>query len=105
MQKWTRLSTLLIKNGGTLHMPGRFLIEVRVVPRSEEKDDLDKNSCAEFEHDSNIISLRTSRKLTQRRADLDHELQHACVDWIDHIVRKVRIRCGKKLSKRLGVRS
>jgi len=90
--KWTKLSTLLIKQGGTFNMPGHFQIKVVLVPKAEEKAELDTNSCAEFEHDSNIISLRTSRNLKQRRADLDHELQHACVDWIEHTMHKVRIR-------------
>ena len=91
-KKWTKLSTMLIQRGGVFNMPGRHQIVVRIVPKSEERTDLDTNSCAEFEHDSNIISLRTSRNLKQRRADLDHELQHACVDWINHVMNKVRVR-------------
>ena len=91
-QRWTKLSTLLVSQGGTFTMPGKFKVPIKLVTKGAEHDDMDTHAYAEFEHDTNIITLRTSRKRRQRRSDLEHELQHMAVDWINHVMHKVRIK-------------
>ena len=98
---WTKLSTLMVTQGETrFTMPGKFKVIIRVANKGDEKEDISPDALAEYEHDTNIIVLRSSRTQRQRREDLAHELQHLCVEWLDHIIRKVKITCGKRSSKR-----
>ena len=75
-------------------MPGRFKVIIRVANKGDEKQDISPSALAEYEHDTNIIVLRSSRTQRQRREDLAHELQHLAVEWIDHMMRKVKIKLG-----------
>ena len=91
-QRWTKLSTLLVSQGGTFSMPGKFKVPIKLVTKDAERDEISPEAYSEFEHDTNIITIRTSRKRRQRRTDLEHELQHMVVDWINHVMNKVRIK-------------
>ena len=94
---WTKLSTLMVIQAETrFTMPGKFRVIIRVANKGDEKQDISPDALAEYEHDTNVIVLRSSRTQRQRREDLQHELQHLVVEWMDHIMRKVRVRCFKR---------
>lgn len=83
-----RLSTKLNKVGGVFTMPGGFRVKVQVVPKEDEKEEIGDETLACYYHADHLIQLRSSRSVAQRRTDLEHELQHACVDWVDFFIRK-----------------
>lgn len=85
-----RRITKLVRQGGHIHMPGGFCIKIRVLDKWEADEEIGTENLAEFVHANQIINLRESRPVKQRRTDLEHELQHACVDWIDHFMRRAK---------------
>lgn len=85
-----RTSTLLNKQGGTFTMPGGFKVRVEILDRDEANDEMGKQVLAQYYHEDHLIQLRRNRTAKQRRTDLEHELQHCCVDWVDYFIRKAR---------------
>jgi Zn-dependent peptidase ImmA (M78 family) len=71
-------------------MPGGFKVKVQVVSKEDESDEIGEQTLACYYHEDHLIQLRSSRSLKQRKTDLEHELQHCCVDWVDHFIRKSR---------------
>ncbi len=86
-----RQSTLLNKYGGTLTLPGGFRIRVEILDTDEEDSILGRECLAHYIHADHLIQLRRSRTIKQRRTDLEHELQHASVDWLDYFMRKAKV--------------
>ena len=82
---------MLIREGGAFRMPGGFQVHVELLDRQDAKDQMGGKILAQYSQDDHIISLKRARSTKQRRADLAHELQHCCVDWIDHFLRKARL--------------
>jgi len=91
MAKGVRRSVLLTKDGGVINMPGRFKVRVEILGKEDARDQMGSKVLAQYYQDDHLILLKRSRKSKQRRTDLEHELQHMCVDWIDHFMRKVRV--------------
>ena len=91
-----RQSTILTENGGSFTMPGNFKVIVQVLNKQEAKDDMDVYSLAQYWQEEHVICLRKSRSSKKRKADLEHELQHMVVDWVDHYMRKAKCRISKK---------
>lgn len=91
MAKGMRRSTSLNNYGGVFSMPGRFKVRVNILNKSDARDQMGSKVLAQYYQDDHIILLKRSRSAKQRRTDLEHELQHMCVDWIDHFVRKARV--------------
>lgn len=81
-------STILINDGGSFTLPGNFRVSVHILGKNDAKDDMDSQSLAMYYQDEHSILLRRSRSKKNRKADLEHELQHCCVDWVDHFIRK-----------------
>mgnify|MGYP001615987598 CR=1 FL=1 len=88
--KKTRTSTLLNKQGGTFTMPGRFKVRVEILDNKSANKEMGRETLAQYYHENHLIQLRRSRTLKQRKSDLEHELQHCCVDWVDYFIRKAR---------------
>jgi len=86
-----RRSTLLKNVGGTFTMPGRFKVHVEILGKDDAREQMGGQVLAQYWQGDHIISLKRSRTDKQRRTDLEHELQHCCVDWIDHFMRKARV--------------
>ncbi len=89
--KRTKQSTILNKYGGRFTMPGGFHVRVKILDKHDERDGIPGTTLAQYWRDEHLIELRGSRSLKQRRTDLEHELQHCCVDWVDHYMRKSRV--------------
>lgn len=85
---YERLITKLNKTGGTFSMPGGFKVKVEIVAKDEETEEIGAASLACYYHEDHLIQLRSSRSLRLRKTDLEHELQHMVVDWVDHFIRK-----------------
>ena len=83
-----RLITKLNKKGGTFTLPGGFKVRIEIVPKDDEAEEIGEQTLACYYHEDHLIQLRSSRSLKQRKTDLEHELQHCCVDWVDHFIRK-----------------
>ena len=88
--KRQKQSTLLAKYGGSFTMPGRFKVTVHVLDKTESRDEMDTQALAMYYQDEHAIMLRKDRSQKHRKADLEHELQHMAIDWIDHFIRKAR---------------
>lgn len=88
--------TVLKNYGGTFTMPGEFKVSVYVTNTSEAKDQMGSKILAQYYQDEHLILLKRSRSDKQRKSDLEHELHHMCIDWIDHFVRKATINRKKK---------
>lgn len=69
-------------------MPGGFKVKVQIVAKEAEAEEIGEQTLACYYHEDHLIQLRSSRPLHLRRTDLEHELQHACVDWVDFFIRK-----------------
>lgn len=83
-------STHLAKHGGVLTLPGDFVIKVDVLGTHEAKKDIATDCLAQYFIEEHRIVLRRSRKLKDRKLDLDHEIQHGLVDWLDFFMRKAK---------------
>ncbi len=83
-----RKSTDLIKNGGTLVMPGGFKVRVEILDKEDAASEMGSEVLAQYFHADHLIQLRKSRPLKQRRKDFEHELGHMSIDWVDHLIRK-----------------
>ena len=88
-------STILANDGGVINMPGGFRVTVELLDKEEAKDQMGSQALALYYQDDHVIALKKSRSVKQRRTDLEHELQHMCVDWIDHYMRKSFMRRKK----------
>lgn len=88
--KKLKTSTLLNKYGGTFTMPGGFKVRVEILDKDEANAEMGAEALAQYYHDDHMIQLRKSRSPKQRKSDLEHELQHCCVDWVDYFIRKAR---------------
>lgn len=86
-----KISTLLANNGGSFTMPGRFKVRVELLDKSDAKDTMGSQVLAQYYPDEHLIILKRSRSAKQRKSDLEHELQHCCVDWVDHYIRKAKV--------------
>jgi Zn-dependent peptidase ImmA (M78 family) len=86
-----RRSTILKNYGGVFSMPGGFKVRVDILDKNDARDQMGSQVLAQYYHDDHLIVLKRSRSDKQRKSDLEHELQHMCVDWIDHFVRKARV--------------
>jgi len=91
MTRGRRHSTILKNYGGTFTMPGGFRVTVDILDKSDARDQMGSQVLAQYYQDDHIILLKRSRSAKQRKTDLEHELQHMVVDWIDHFVRKAKI--------------
>lgn len=81
-------ATVLYNYGGTIRMPGNFRVKVELLDKHDAKDQMGSQVLAQYSQDDHVISLKKNRTSKQRKSDLEHELQHCCVDWIDHFMRK-----------------
>lgn len=88
--KKVRLSTLLNRQGGVFTMPGGFKVRVEILDSEEANAEMGREVLAQYYHEDHLIQLRKSRTPKQRKTDFEHELQHCCVDWVDHFIRKAR---------------
>lgn len=86
----SRKSTELIKHGGTFTMVGGFRVRVELLDKDEAHEEMGSAVLAQYFHEDHLIQLRKSRSLKQRRADLEHELMHMTVDWVDFFIRKAK---------------
>jgi hypothetical protein len=84
-------STILANYGGAFTMPGGFRVVVELLGRQDARECMGGKILAQYYQDEHIIVLKKSRSAKQRKADLEHELQHMTVDWIDHFVRKAKV--------------
>ena len=91
MAKGIRRSTILNNYGGVFTMPGGFKVRVEILGKEEAREQMGNQCLAQYYQDDHVIMLKRSRKPKQRRTDLEHELSHMVVDWIDHFVRKARV--------------
>ena len=91
MARGKKRSTLLTNYGGVLNMPGGFKVRVEILDKQDARDQMGSKVLAQYYQDDHIILLKRSRPAKQRKSDLEHELQHMCVDWIDHFIRKAKI--------------
>ena len=87
-----KLATSIYKNGGIIKMPGGFRVSVHILGKEDAKDTMGGQILAAYWQEEHAITLKRSRSAKQRKADLEHELQHMAVDWIDHFIRKARIK-------------
>lgn len=87
-RKKQKQSTILNKDGGSFTMPGRFKVTVQILDKKEARDEMDSQALAQYYQAEHVIVLRKTRSQRKRKSDLEHELQHACVDWVDHFMRK-----------------
>jgi hypothetical protein len=90
MAKGKRSAVILNKYGGTFTMPGHFKVRVEILNKDEAKDQMGTQVLAQYCQEEHLILLQRSRTSKQRMTDLAHELQHCCVDWVDHYIRKAR---------------
>ena len=86
-----KLVTRFYKSGGIIRMPGGFKVRVEVLGKEDAKDSMGGQILAAYWQEEHIITLRKSRTARQRKTDLEHELQHMCVDFIDHFMRKSKV--------------
>ena len=87
-----KIATHLYQYGGIIRMPGGFKVTVVLLDKEEAKDTLGSQVLAAYWQEDHVITLKKSRSARQRKTDLEHELQHMTVDWIDHFIRKARCR-------------
>jgi len=92
MAKGMRQSTILNNYGGEFVMPGGFKVKVAVLDKEDANDHMGGKALALYYQDEHLICLKRSRPAKLRRTDLEHELQHMVVDWIDHFIRKARVK-------------
>ena len=97
MAKGMRRSTILNNYGGVFSMPGGFKVRVDILDKTDAKDQMGSKVLAQYYQDDHLILLKRSRSAKKRKTDLEHELQHMCVDWIDHFIRKARVTTKKRL--------
>ena len=90
--KSIKKSTILNNHGGVFTMPGGFKVRVEILDKQEAQDQMGSKVLAQYYHDDHLIVLKRSRAPKKRRTDLEHELQHMCVDWIDFFIRKAKIK-------------
>ena len=88
--KRIRHSTILNKQGGTFVMPGGFKVRVEILDKEEANAEMGREVLAQYYHEDHLIQLRRERTPKQRKSDLEHELQHCCIDWVDFFIRKAR---------------
>jgi hypothetical protein len=88
--KKIKTSTLLNQQGGSFMMPGGFKVRVEILDKDEANAEMGPEALAQYYHEDHLIQLRRSRTPKQRKSDLEHELQHCCVDWVDYFIRKAR---------------
>lgn len=85
-----KLSTLLNNKGGKFTMPGGFAVRVELLDKEDANEEMGKEVLAQYYHEDHLIQLRKERTPSQRKTDLEHELQHMTVDWVDYFIRKAR---------------
>ena len=85
-----RLATRLNVDGGIFSMPGGFKVRVEILDKDEAEEEIGPEYLAHYCHDDHLIQLRRSRSNADRLTDLEHELQHCCVDWVDFFIRKAK---------------
>ena len=85
-----RRSTLLANEGGSFYMPGRFKVTVQILDKHEANAEMGTQVLAQYCQEEHLILLKRTRSKKNRKLDLEHELQHCCVDWLDHFMRKAR---------------
>ena len=85
-----RRSTILATDGGSFMMPGRFKVTVEVIGKEQAKNEMGSRVLAQYCQEEHLILLKRTRSKKHRKEDLEHELQHMAVDWIDHFVRKAK---------------
>jgi len=91
-----RRSTLLNNHGGTFTMPGGFRVRVEILDHEEANAEMGVEVLAQYYHDDHVIQLRKNRTAKQRKSDLEHELQHCSIDWVDYFMRKARVTTKQK---------
>ena len=89
-----KFATRFYKSGGVIRMPGGFRVRVEVLGKEDAKDVMGGQILAAYWQEEHVITLKKSRSARQRKTDLEHELQHMTVDWIDHFMRKARCKCA-----------
>ena len=72
-------------------MRGGFKVCVEILDKIDAREQMGNEILAQYWHEDQLIQLKRSRTAKQRRTDLEHELQHMCVDWIDHFIRKAKV--------------
>ncbi|MGH9910321.1 MAG: hypothetical protein ACRD32_06735, partial [Nitrososphaerales archaeon] len=88
--------TILNRYGGVFTMPGGFKVRVEILGKEDARDQMGSKVLAQYYQDDHLILLKRSRTPKKRRTDLEHELFHMAVDWIDHFVRKARVSVSHK---------
>ena len=85
-----RTSTSLNKYGGVFTMPGGFKVKVEILEHEDANAEMGAEALAQYYHEDHLIQLRRTRTAKQRKTDLEHELQHMVVDWVDYFIRRAR---------------
>lgn len=85
--KLPSLSSVYASRGGSFTMPGDFVVNISVLGKREAQEEMGTNLAQYYQGEHRIL-LRKARTLKERRADLEHELAHMCIDWADHFIRK-----------------
>ena len=85
------LLALYARTGGAFALPGGFNVTVRILNKAEAHKEMGSEILAQYSHDDHMIYLKKSRRVKDRKLDLEHELGHAALDWIDYFVRKAKV--------------
>jgi len=96
-----RSSTILKNYGGSFTMPGKFKVIAEILDKHDAHDHMGSKVLAQYYQDDHLILLKRSRSAKQRKADLEHELGHMCIDWIDHFMRKSKVPVKRKSHQRV----
>ena len=91
-----KLATKYYKQGGSFSLPGGFRVRVEILGKDDAQDMMGSQVLAAYWQEEHLITLKRSRSNKQRKADLEHELQHCCIDWIDHFIRKAKVSSSQK---------
>ena len=83
-----KLVTVLATEGGSFTMPGGFKVTVEVLGKQDASEEMGNKVLAQYYQSEHKILLKRTRSMRKRKADLEHELGHMCIDWADHFVRK-----------------
>lgn len=62
-------------------LPFGYVVKIVQLPDREYDDEAGNDSFASWFCEEKTIYLRKKRPIRKRRADLAHELLHACADW------------------------
>lgn len=91
-----KLATKFYKDGGVFSLPGGFRVRVEILGKEDSQECMGSQILAAYWQEEHLITLKRSRSTKQRKADLEHELQHMAVDFIDHFMRKAKVRSTRK---------